>query len=139
MSTTAPPAPGELGDSVAAVWDDVVGQDAAVTQFRRAAAPEGSLAQAWLITGPPGSGRSTAARAFAATLQCELGTGCGSCRACRTTLAGTHPDVTARIRVGRSGHAGGGPLEGDDVQLVIEPFLIEVASLDRHPVLQPTM
>ena len=94
MSTTAPPAPGELGDSVAAVWDDVVGQDAAVTQFRRAAAPEGSLAQAWLITGPPGSGRSTAARAFAATLQCELGTGCGSCRACRTTLAGTHPDVT---------------------------------------------
>ena len=54
-------------------------------------------------------------------------------------LIRTHPDVTARIRVGRSGHAGGGPLEGDDVQLVIEPFLIEVASLDRHPVLQPTM
>src|SRR5699024_8727961 len=50
--------------------------------------------QAWLITGPPGSGRSTAARAFAATLQCEVGTGCGTCRACRTTAAGTHPDVT---------------------------------------------
>src|SRR5699024_5269179 len=55
---------------------------------------EGSLAQAWLITGPPGSGRSTAARAFAATLQCEVGTGRGTCRACRTTAAGTHPDVT---------------------------------------------
>src|SRR5699024_12545035 len=39
------------------VWADVVGQDAAVAQFRRAASPEGSLAQAWLITGPPGSGR----------------------------------------------------------------------------------
>lgn len=76
------------------VWADVVGQDAAVAQFRRAASPEGSLAQAWLITGPPGSGRSTAARAFAATLQCEQGTGCGECRACRTVLAGTHPDVT---------------------------------------------
>lgn len=76
------------------VWADVVGQDAAVAQFRRAASPEGSLAQAWLITGPPGSGRSTAARAFAATLQCEQGTGCGQCPACRTTLAGTHPDVT---------------------------------------------
>jgi DNA polymerase-3 subunit delta' len=76
------------------VWADVVGQDAAVAQFRRAASPEGSLAQAWLVTGPPGSGRSTAARAFAATLQCEQGTGCGRCRACRTTLAGTHPDVT---------------------------------------------
>lgn len=76
------------------VWEDVVGQDAAVAQFRRAASPEGSLSQAWLVTGPPGSGRSTAARAFAATLQCEQGTGCGQCRACRTTLAGTHPDVT---------------------------------------------
>lgn len=84
---SAPPGPG-------GVWDDVVGQDEAVAQFRRAASPEGSLAQAWLITGPPGSGRSTAARAFAATLQCETGTGCGHCRACRTVLPGTHPDVT---------------------------------------------
>lgn len=78
------------------VWDEVVGQDAAVAQFRRAASPGGSLAQAWLITGPPGSGRSTAARAFAASLECETapGLGCGTCRACRTVLAGTHPDVT---------------------------------------------
>lgn len=94
MTTPARPAAGGPGASAAVVWDDVVGQEAAVAQFRRAASPEGSLAQAWLITGPPGSGRSTAARAFAATLQCELGTGCGACRACRTTLAGTHPDVS---------------------------------------------
>lgn len=80
--------------ATARAWDDVVGQDAAVAQFRHAASPEGSLAQAWLITGPPGSGRSTAARAFAATLQCEHGTGCGSCRACRSVLGNTHPDVT---------------------------------------------
>jgi DNA polymerase-3 subunit delta' len=45
-----------------------------------------------LFTGPPGSGRSTAARAFAAALQCEAG-GCGSCQACRTVLAGSNPDV----------------------------------------------
>ncbi|PZP17761.1 MAG: DNA polymerase III subunit delta' [Brachybacterium faecium] len=76
------------------VWNDVVGQEQAVAQFRRAASPEGSLAQAWLITGPPGSGRSTAARAFAATLQCEHGTGCGACRSCRMVLANTHPDLT---------------------------------------------
>lgn len=76
------------------VWDDVVGQEQAVAQFRRAVSPEGSLAQAWLITGPPGSGRSTAARAFAATLQCEHGTGCGACRSCRMVLANTHPDLT---------------------------------------------
>lgn len=80
--------------SLTGVWADVVGQEAAVAQFRRAASPEGSLAQAWLVTGPPGSGRSTAARAFAATLQCETGEGCGTCTACRTVLAGTHPDVT---------------------------------------------
>ena len=50
------------------------------------------MTHAWLLTGPPGSGRSTAARAFAAALQCELG-GCGRCPACRTALAGTHADV----------------------------------------------
>lgn len=86
--------PGQPAPSAPGVWADVVGQDAAVAQFRRAASPGGSLAQAWLITGPPGSGRSTAARAFAAMLQCDHGTGCGQCRACRTSLAGTHPDVT---------------------------------------------
>lgn len=78
----------------AGVWTDVVGQEAAVGQFHRAAIGVSPLAQAWLITGPPGSGRSTAARAFAAALQCEQGTGCGHCPACRTVLAGTHPDVT---------------------------------------------
>ena len=69
--------PGQPAPSAPGVWADVVGQDAAVAQFRRAASPGGSLAQAWLITGPPGSGRSTAARAFAAMLQCDHGTGCG--------------------------------------------------------------
>src|SRR3954467_1313763 len=51
------------------------------------------MTHAWLLTGPPGSGRSTAARAFAAALQCPTG-GCGECHECRTALAGSHPDVT---------------------------------------------
>lgn len=76
------------------VWDEVVGQEAVLAQLQRAAADPRSRAQAWLLTGPPGSGRSTAARAFAAALQCEEGTGCGRCRACRSVLEGTHPDVT---------------------------------------------
>lgn len=80
------------------VFDAVVGQAPAVAQFTRAASAGGNLAQAWLIAGPPGSGRSTAARAFAATLECEArgdsGPGCGECQACTTTLAGTHGDVT---------------------------------------------
>jgi DNA polymerase-3 subunit delta' len=50
------------------------------------------MTHAWLFTGPPGSGRSVAARAFAAALQCERG-GCGECQACHTALAGTHADV----------------------------------------------
>ncbi len=75
------------------VWDEVVGQEAAVEVLQRAAADPRSMTHAWLLTGPPGSGRSVAARAFAAALQCEQG-GCGRCHQCTTTLAGTHPDLT---------------------------------------------
>lgn len=79
------------------VYDTVVGQAAAVAQLSRAASPEGSLAQAWLVAGPPGSGRSSIARAFAASLLCDGsvgGQGCGECQPCRTVLAGSHGDVT---------------------------------------------
>lgn len=75
------------------VWDDVVGQDAAVATLRGAVADPSAMTHAWLLTGPPGSGRSNAARAFAAALQCEQG-GCGHCHACTTTLSGTHADLT---------------------------------------------
>jgi DNA polymerase-3 subunit delta' len=86
-----------------AVFDTLVGQDDAVATLTRAAAAAGALVagaptdaaamtHAWLFTGPPGSGRSVAARAFAAALQCPTG-GCGTCQACHTTLGGTHADV----------------------------------------------
>ncbi len=75
------------------VWDDVVGQDAAVAVLRHAVEDPSAMTHAWLLTGPPGSGRSNAARAFAAALQCLQG-GCGHCQACTTALAGTHADVT---------------------------------------------
>ena len=53
-----------------------------------------AMTHAWLITGPPGSGRSVAARAFAAALQCTGEVpGCGCCKPCRDVLAGSHPDV----------------------------------------------
>lgn len=73
------------------VWDDLVGQEDAVTVLREAVAGTG-MSHAWLFTGPPGSGRSVAARAFAAALQCPDG-GCGHCGECTTALAGSHPDV----------------------------------------------
>jgi len=50
------------------------------------------MTHAWLFTGPPGSGRSNAALAFAASLVCSNG-GCGSCVDCRTALSGSHADV----------------------------------------------
>lgn len=75
------------------VWDDVVGQESAVAALQGAVANPVAMTHAWLVTGPPGSGRSVAARAFAAALQCPQG-GCGVCQACTTTMAGTHPDVT---------------------------------------------
>ncbi|GAA4710654.1 DNA polymerase III subunit delta' [Pedococcus ginsenosidimutans] len=74
------------------VWRDVIGQDTAVTTLQRAVSDPGSMTHAWLLTGPPGSGRSVAARAFAAALQCPLG-GCGECRECRTAMDGSHADV----------------------------------------------
>ncbi len=81
------------------VWDEVVGQEAAVAVLREAAANPTAMTHAWLLTGPPGSGRSVAARAFAAALQCRVaesegGPGCGACHDCTTALAGTHADVT---------------------------------------------
>ncbi len=85
------------------VYAALVGQDDAVATLARASAAAGALVagtptdpaamtHAWLFTGPPGSGRSVAARAFAAALQCPYG-GCGECQACHTTLGGTHADV----------------------------------------------
>lgn len=99
------------------VWDELVGQDRVAAQLTSAARDAdayvtaidageeprlagSSMTHAWLFTGPPGSGRATAARAFAAALQClspdrALGgaPGCGFCDGCHTSLVGTHADV----------------------------------------------
>ncbi|MGY1781004.1 DNA polymerase III subunit delta' [Geodermatophilus sp. SYSU D01036] len=74
------------------VWAEVIGQPAVVAELEAAVAQPTAMTHAWLFTGPPGSGRSVAARAFAAALQCPDG-GDGTCHACRTVLAGTHADV----------------------------------------------
>ena len=62
------------------------------------------MTHAWLITGPPGSGRSIAALCFAAALQCTDPDepGCGTCRSCTTTMAGTHADVRRVVPEGLS-------------------------------------
>jgi DNA polymerase-3 subunit delta' len=101
-----------------AVFGELTGQESAVDQLRRAVAasqvrltgdgaaaggdaaeptsPSGvggaGMTHAWLFTGPPGSGRSLAARAFAAALLCEW-QGCGQCQSCHQVVGGTHADV----------------------------------------------
>jgi DNA polymerase III subunit delta' len=79
-----------------AVFDRLTGQDPVVEQLRAAVAAGSSgqvgLTHAWLFTGPPGSGRSVAARAFAAALLCQ-DQGCGECRSCRQVAGGTHADL----------------------------------------------
>ncbi|HET6967710.1 MAG TPA: DNA polymerase III subunit delta' [Ornithinibacter sp.] len=74
------------------VWRDVIGQEQAVATLEHAVRSPEAMTHAWLFTGPPGSGRSVAARAFAAALLCPQG-GCGECRECRTALEATHADV----------------------------------------------
>lgn len=83
------------------VWARVIGQPAVVAELRAAIDDPAAMTHAWLFTGPPGSGRSVAARAFAAALQCPDG-GDGTCHACRTVLSGTHADVTVIVPDGLS-------------------------------------
>jgi len=76
------------------VWDGLTGQDDAVAALRSAAeGPEdtGGMTHSWLITGPPGSGRSNVAAAFAAAL---VGSGPDDDHTLRLITAGTHPDVS---------------------------------------------
>ncbi|GII31159.1 DNA polymerase III subunit delta' [Planotetraspora mira] len=84
------------------VFGDLVGQERAVIVLQKAAAAAADalaggrgagMTHAWLFTGPPGSGRSNAARAFAAALLCP-DQGCGHCDACHQVDVGSHPDVT---------------------------------------------
>ena len=64
----------------------------AVTASKDSTNESQEMTHAWLFTGPPGSGRSNAAVAFAAALVCEKG-GCNDCINCTTAQAGTHADV----------------------------------------------
>ena len=78
------------------VWDSIVGQQAVVGQLQAIVSGDPkTLAQSWLICGPPGSGRSNVARAFAAALESpDRGLSDEPTNITRQVLSGTHPDVT---------------------------------------------
>ena len=80
------------------VYDELIGQ-AHIVQILQAAvsaAASGEESQemthAWIFTGPPGSGRSSAAIAFAQALVCKK-QGCNECNDCTTAKSGSHPDI----------------------------------------------
>lgn len=82
------------------IWSRLVGQQKVVEQLQAAVASAHSfqdsnpnaMTHAWLFTGPPGAGRSTAAILFAAALVCNAG-GCGTCETCEAVLMDRYPDV----------------------------------------------
>jgi DNA polymerase-3 subunit delta' len=102
QGAAAPAAPAPAGDPGADVFATLTGQPEVAAELRRAAASAAAvlagrdghagMAHAWLLTGPPGSGRSVAARAFAAALLCP-DQGCGHCPSCRQVRAGSHADL----------------------------------------------
>lgn len=90
------------------MWQELIGQELAVKSLKQAAKEalqnangnnSSGFSQSWLITGPPGSGRSTAAKLFAAALECEK-SGCGECSTCKSVLNGSHPDVKTILPTG---------------------------------------
>ncbi len=72
------------------LFADIVGQDMAVSILSRAL--EQGASHAYLFSGPPGVGKTSAALDLAAGLACAEG-GCGVCSTCRRVRQGLHPDV----------------------------------------------
>jgi DNA polymerase-3 subunit delta' len=117
----------ELGPEdppVSALFDAVVGQPTAVAQLRAAARRP---VHAYLLHGPPGSGKLAAATGFAAALLCPQG-GCGVCSTCRRVLAGTHPDLVVVERTGAS-------LDVDDARTIVTRAQRRPMEADRQVVL----
>ena len=83
---------------MATVYDDLVGQEhitailKGAVEASRSGVDSQEMTHAWVFTGPPGSGRSSAAVAFAQALVCA-NQGCGSCNECQSARNGSHPDV----------------------------------------------
>ena len=83
---------------MSSVFDDLVGQEHIIDILQGAVSASRTglesqeMTHAWVFTGPPGSGRSPAAVAFAQALICP-NQGCGACNECQSAATGGHPDV----------------------------------------------
>ena len=84
------------------VWDDLIGQNKAVSHLRSAIDTQ-TVGHAYLFVGPAGASKKTAAKAFACAMLCDDG-GCGACRACYRIKKGMHPDVQIFEPEGAAGY-----------------------------------
>ena len=117
-----------MGTTIDPLWAPVIGQDEAVELLRHSLE---NPVHAYLFSGPTGSGKRTAARAFAAALLCSNGR-CGTCRDCLLALNGQHPDVLEIYRVGAAisaeqaaeiAHAASrSPIESSRKVLILDEF-----------------
>jgi DNA polymerase-3 subunit delta' len=100
------------------------GQPRALDVLRRAMA-QGRVPHAYLFSGPLGAGKSTAALALAAAMNCDRAPdeGCGECASCERIGRGLHPDVVSLERQGASQTV---PIE------VIRKQVIPVLGLSPH-------
>ena len=96
-------------------WDDLTGQADAIATMRAAAA-DGGMTHSWLITGPPGSGRSILAYAFAAAL-----------------IARPGDEASTELQVDKRTHPDLGVLSTDRVTITIEEVRQLVASSQFSP------
>lgn len=87
---------------MADVFDGVLGQPR-VREFFRATIASGRVSHAYLLTGPAGSNKTSAAYAFAQAILCEKN-GCGECDDCVRALRRRHPDVHYYAPEGAQGY-----------------------------------
>lgn len=91
------------GTALRHLFEDVIGQPRAVAILRASAARP---VHAYLLVGPPGTGKAAAATSFAAAVLCPTGGEHGPdgrlCDSCHRVLVGLHPDVIPVQREGPS-------------------------------------
>jgi DNA polymerase-3 subunit delta' len=112
-------------------WNEILEQPAAVDQLRRACKAD-RLPHGMIFAGPVGVGKATTAAFLSQLFLCEKPNGdlpCGSCPACKSFVAGGHPDYHVITKELIRYHDKTGKSKGIDLSIhVIRPEVLDKAS-----------